>query len=68
MKVFEFSYEVDYGRGVALIGAKNLEEAEKIANNSLERGFGYWVFAYEHQSLVYKGEEPGVILCEKYAE
>jgi hypothetical protein len=67
MKVFEFSYDVDYGGGVMLIGANSLEKAEEIANAE-PTGFGHWVFAWEHASLEYKGEKESVILKESWAE
>ena len=67
MKVFEFSYDVDYGGGVMLVAANSLEEAEKIASHE-PTGFGRWVYSWDHKNLEYKGEIPCVILSEKWAE
>jgi len=67
MKVFEFSYDVDYGGGVMLIAAESLENAEEIARN-VPTGFGRWVFAYEHTELTYNGNGENIIIQESWAE
>jgi len=67
MRVFEFSYDVDYGGGIMLIAAENSDRAIEIAS-TIPTGFGHWVFAYEHSDLVYTGEGEGEILSQTYAE
>jgi hypothetical protein len=67
MKVFEFSYDVDYGSGVMLIAAESFERARKIAFD-VPTGFGHWEFSYEHTELSYNGEGENIILQESWFE
>jgi hypothetical protein len=67
MRVFEFSYDVDYGGGIMLIGAVDLDRAMEIVSQ-IPTGFGRWVFNYEHTDLVYTGKSEGEILSQSYAE
>lgn len=67
MRVFEFSYDVDYGGGVMLIGAHDLDEAMSIASK-VPTGFGHWVFSYEHTELTYNGETPNILIENSWAE
>lgn len=67
MNVYEFSYDVDCGGGVMLIAAKDLESAQRIANEQ-PTGFGHWVYAYHHTELTYNGIGENIILQQSYAE
>jgi len=66
MKVFEFSYKVDYGGGIMLIGAKTLENAEIIANDEQPRT-GFWSYEHEHAELTYNGDNEGIITFYTFA-
>jgi hypothetical protein len=67
LKVFEFSFEIDYGGGVMLIAAKDEERAKDLCPKNLGPFRGYWEYSGESKGLVYKGEE-GIILNYTYQE
>jgi len=62
MKVFEFSFDVDYGGGIMLIAAKDKERACEIADG-MSRGFhGFWIYDTTRDDITYNGNDEGDIL------
>jgi hypothetical protein len=57
LRVFEFSYEVDYGGGIMLIAAKDEERAKELCPKNLGAFRGYWDFSGEVKGLSYDGAE-----------
>lgn len=60
MKVFEFSFEVDYGGGIMLIAATDMDEAIAYVNENFpsKPWCGYWVYSHEVQNLTANCEKP----------
>jgi hypothetical protein len=60
MKVFEFSFEIDYGGGIMLIAARSLEEAnEYVKENYPSKPWkGYWVYSQTLENLTASGDKP----------
>lgn len=53
MKVFEFSFEIDYGGGIMLIAAPSMDEAIDYVNEHYpaKPWRGYWQYSHEHYNL-----------------
>jgi hypothetical protein len=53
MKVFEFSFEVEYGGGIMLIAAPSMDEAITFVNENFpsKPWQGRWEYSYEIQNL-----------------
>lgn len=47
MKVFEFSYEVDYGGGIMLIAAPSIQEAIDYVYENYKNRWGFWEYSTE---------------------
>lgn len=72
LQVWEFSYDVEYGSGIALVAATDLDTA--IAHmQSVGTGFGRWVINYTEpiKALMYEcsdNVQVYVITSNTYAE
>jgi len=63
LKLFQFTWDQDYGGGLCIVAAKDIDEACEIATNNSR----WWSYGMELSDCFYNGE-PCIITSDYYQE